>query len=283
MRFRDKELMPGAYQHQFLCFIDELVPEAFETLKSLVPKYEKVFGAFGYGSRIGLFQNLIANNTQKGNYILFNLDDKMRGYDPDAPEPDKNKNPLLKNFLEFRESFYKFIERFRLDKDWLKENLFAFLCQLSETPQYFSGLAFAFGYSWNPYEGDSITFEFDGWRIDRESKDFEKAAKAAFENHLRDYIKGTAKQAKADGYKLATGKIDLDAVKWLVLWNKYEFEYLADILQPISDYCDVNVTSDTVRKAFRKFEKLDLPVRPFGKNRKNLMQKTGGNVSGAEK
>lgn len=170
-----------------------------------------------------------------------------------------------------------------MEKDWLKENLFNFLWDLSTMPQYCNGLALASDYSWNPYEGEPVTFEIGGWRIDRDSKDFEKAAKAAFENHLRDYIKRTAKQAKAGGYKLATGKIDLDAVKWLVLWNKYEFEYLAGIIQPIRDYCDVNVSVDTVRKAFKKFEKLDLPVRPFGKNRKNLTRKTGGNVSGVEK
>ncbi len=296
MKFRDKQFTSGEYQYKFLCFVDELVPEAFETLKSLVPKYENVFGAFGYASRMKLFQNLIANNTQKGNYILFNLGDKMQSGDPDAPEPDKNKNPLLKNFLEFRESFYKFIERFGLETNWLKENLFDFLYQLSTNPKYFDGLALAFGYSWNPYEGETVTFEFDGWRIDRDSKDFEKAAKAAFKNHLRDYIKKTAEQAKAHGYKLATGKNALSNVKWLVYWNNSKVEYLWEILPEIPEFEYIDKIKDEQRKkkvqdaasnklekAFKEFERFDLPVRPFGNNRKHLTQKKGGNVSGAKK
>lgn len=294
MRFRDKEFTPGEYQHQFLCFTDELVPEVLETLKSLAPKYQKVFGAFSREHRKRLFNKLIANSTQKGNYILYNLDDAMQHYKPNAPEPDANKNQVLKNFLEFREDFYNFIERYYLEKDWLKEKLFAFLYDLAEYPQHYeltdayerktgeepcSKLALAFGDGANPFTGDPVHFEFDGWRISEESKDFEKAAQAAFKNHLRDYIKRTADQAKAHGYKRATGKNALKNVKWLVYWNKYNFKYLWEIIEHIPEFneeFDVNNSEDRetaanrLIDAFNKFESFDLPVRPFGKNRENL-------------
>ncbi|HLM59512.1 MAG TPA: hypothetical protein VK308_01790, partial [Pyrinomonadaceae bacterium] len=94
MKFRDKELTPGEYQYHFLLFIDELAPEVLETLKKLVPKYKEVFGAFEYDHRNYLFGCLIANKTDKGNYILFKLDSSVLSNNPNAPEPSVNEDPI---------------------------------------------------------------------------------------------------------------------------------------------------------------------------------------------
>lgn len=287
MKFREKELTPGLYQYYFLYHLGELVPDVLETLKNLVPKYEDVFGAFDYDRRMVLYQILISNNTAKGNFVLFNLDPSIQHYDPATPEPSEVENPILKNFLEFRQSFCDFITRFYLDKYWLKQDLFAFLYQLSKYPKHYEvsddpknqgRLALAAGSGYMVYTGEPLNFTFDGWEIGKDSKDFEQQAMAAFENHLREYLERTAKQAKSNGYKLAQGRgNDFDRLQWLVVWNRSQAAELWEILPDIEEFEMIDLiksqskkeaergkAADRLRKAFQEFEKFDLPVRPLG-------------------
>ena len=79
--------------------------------------------------------------------------------------------------------------------------------------------------------------------------------------------------------------------EWLFILNKYKFEYLWEILEHIPEFnkiilnnkIQVESATDRLRQAFKKCEKFGLPVRSFGKNRKNSKKKMGANVSGENK
>ncbi len=70
MRFEDKGLTPGNYKWAFLASIVELAPEVMKSLRTLTPKYKKVFGAFDYRRAMDVFDFLVASKTNDLNYIL---------------------------------------------------------------------------------------------------------------------------------------------------------------------------------------------------------------------
>jgi hypothetical protein len=264
VRFEDKQLTPAAYRYAFLIFTDEIAPEVLETLKTLAPKYKEIFGKFDYHNSMKIFDCIIAHQAEDANYILFELGENSRHYEPNALIA--NDNVTLKNFLEFRQGFYEFIERFGLKTEWLKQDLFGLLHGLSEKPQYYNKLALATAFGWSPYIGKPLQFEFDGWQIEYDSKDFEKTAIAAFRNYLREYITTTANQAKTDGYKLIRRKRNIGSVRWLVWWTVKRLSK-EEIIERIEKersqkkgeetYIDIS----TINKAFLKFKKFGLPVR----------------------
>ena len=72
------------------------------------------------------------------------------------------------------------------------------------------------------------------------------------------------------GYKKQQGNTPkYERVKWLVIWNRSSFEFLWEIIQHITEFDGIDVTNikqykqteDKLRKAFKDFEKFDLPVR----------------------
>ena len=106
---------------------------------------------------------------------------------------------------------------------------------------------------------------------------YEKEAIEAYREHLHSYFKIIEESFKKYGYKRPQGNsIKYERLKWLVLWNNSVFDYLWEIIQHIPEFYKVDInnlsqkeqTEDKLRKAFKGFERLDLPVRPFGIKRK---------------
>ncbi len=251
MKFEEKELILHNYQYKYLDYIDESVPEVYEALKSFLPKYKEVFGAFDYDKKKKVFDCIVADRTQNDGYILFNLNENYRDYDANAPKP--NEISTLKNFLEFRQGYFEFIERFGLETEWLKRSLFNFLHFLMNA-QYKHKLSMAIGHAMRPYRGEPILFEFDGWRVDEESKDFEKNAIATFNNHLRSYIEETTKKASIQDYKKFRRPRNYERLRWLVRWT-VQWKKIREIAE------EFHVEERTIWKAFETFKKYDLPVR----------------------
>lgn len=251
MKFEDIELTSHNYRYKYLDFVDESVPEVYEDLKAFLPKYQKVFGSFDWQKTNNIFDCLMVGGTQDKNYILFNLDKNIRHSSSNAPQP--NKTIILNNFLEFRQNYFEFIERFGLETDWLKRSLFTFLYFLMEA-KHKHKLSNAISHGWNPYRGEPFLFEFDGWRIDEESKDFEKNVITAFNNYLRDYIDKTAQKASIQGYKKIRRPKNYERLKWLVRWTvqKRKMREIAE------EFC---VEERTIWNAFETFKKYDLPIR----------------------
>ncbi len=82
---------------------------------------------------------------------------------------------------------------------------------------------------------------------------------------------------KKYGYKSNQGNSNkYEGVDWLVLWNDSKVEYLWEIIQQITKFegtdmnneISVDKATDIIRKKFEQFEQLDLPIRPWKRNRK---------------
>jgi hypothetical protein len=117
-----------------------------------------------------------------------------------------------------------------------------------------------------------FSFDFESFDIWQDLKQYEERAIAAYREHIKSYLENIQKVLKKHGFK-RNKKEDYEQLKWLILWNKYDFQELSDIISVISDYYGIYVSYDAVRKAFNKLKRYNLPVRPFGRNRKNLPQK----------
>ena len=252
MKFEDKGVIPHNYRYKFLDYVDESVPDVYETLKSFLPKYKELFGALDLRQTMNVFDCIIANKTQNENDILININENFRYNKSNAPQ--LNEITALKNFSEFRRNYFEFIQRFGLETEWLKRDLFTFLNTLTKFPQYNYKLSFATGCGWNPYCGEPILFQFKSWKVIEESKNFEKDATTAFNNYLRDYVKETAQKATIQGYKKIRRPKNYERLRWLVRWTvqRKKMREIAD------EFC---VEERTIWDAFETFKKYDLPIR----------------------
>jgi len=131
---------------------------------------------------------------------------------------------------------------------------------------------------------------FDSYDVFEDLQDYEKRATKFFNDALQAYLKIIQHTLKKHGYR--PNKSDnYSQIEWLVIWNKYQVEYLWEIIPYIPEFSKVDPsnkieavnTSDKLRQAFKKCGNFGLPVRPFGKKRKNKTQKIGSNVSGKKK
>jgi len=127
-------------------------------------------------------------------------------------------------------------------------------------------------------------FGFREYNIFEDMENYEKMAVEAYKQHIKNYTKRMSnalnecfKRNKADEYC---------QTEWLVIWNKHTVKYLWEILPYITDFqkVDLNNTNakiaavDRLETAFNKFEKFDLPVRPFGRKRKKLRKRVDANI-----
>ena len=251
MKFEEKELILHNYQYKFLDYVDESVPEVYETLKSFLPKYKRVFGRLGSLELHNAFNCIVTGKTQNENYILHTLNGNIRHYETFPLIPSDVRK--LKNFFDFRQNYFEFIERFGLETDWLIESLFFFLAFLANAYHKHT-LSTAVMHKIDSFRGKPVLFEFDGWKVTDESKDFERNATAAFNNYLHDYIKETACEAGMQGYKKFRRPRDYERLRWLVRWTvqKKRMREIAD---------EFFVEERTIWDAFETFKKYDLPIR----------------------
>jgi hypothetical protein len=132
--------------------------------------------------------------------------------------------------------------------------------------------------------------QFRNYDIFEDMKNYEKMAVEAYRKHIKLYLENIKSVFKKYGFK-RNKKDEYTQTEWLVIWNKYSFEFLWEIITNIPEFQNTdsnndderNKVVDNLRKAFDKFKRFGLPVRPYGNNRKNKKQKMGKNVSGGEK
>ena len=129
-----------------------------------------------------------------------------------------------------------------------------------------------------------MMFDFREYNIFEDMENYEKMAVKAFKEHIKNYTKRMTKILDENFKRNNTD--DYSQIEWLVIWNKNKVEYLWEIFPYITDFekVDLNNTrakkaaEDRLRKAFNKFEKFDLPVRPFGRKRKKSQQRVDANI-----
>lgn len=283
MKFVDHGLTPADYRYKFLHYLDIMAPEVLETLKSICPLYEKVTNHFPCTSTmVHWLSGEIEVSGESEEYILLHLSPEYRYREISVPNSTVLKEAALSNFYALRKDFLNFLNRFGFaSSDWLRRDLFILLGELTYNPKYFNSLVLAYSHGWNPASGDEFSFQIEGWKIEQDSKEFEKFARESFEENIRTYVLKTAKQFRADKYKQSTRTHDLSRVAWLVTWNMATYENLWEIVPYIDDFGQIGMNNeqqvksavDRLRKAFKLFESFGLPVRPW-KKKKGFAEKS---------
>ena len=272
MKFIDKENLPGIYRYYYLLYFEELYPEVFVDIKKLVPAYEKAFSSFGYGFRMRLFDRLILHPA-KNNYIAFELG-LVNQNDPQGEQMPDDKFSALADFLEFRRAFYDYLDRYYFHADWLKRNLFTFLYELSTKPKYFDSLSLAAAHGYMRRRFEPFQFEFEGWSIEEDSKDYERRVTEAFKNQMRVYFNEAAAEAKSQGYKLRRRPRDKEIIQRLIIWNMSAADSYLDIIHSVPGWENVKIQTqgksyaDQLRKSIKELAVFGLPVRPAQRKEK---------------
>jgi len=108
-------------------------------------------------------------------------------------------------------------------------------------------------------------------------KEYEQTAVEAYRKHILSYLEEIKTKLKKHGIKRYK-RDDYSQIKRLVIWNQYDFEKLWEILPYIPEFEHIDLKNDEIqvksavdvlRKTFKKYESFNLPVRPYGKKRKN--------------
>ncbi|HQU85613.1 MAG TPA: hypothetical protein PKY59_20935 [Pyrinomonadaceae bacterium] len=107
-------------------------------------------------------------------------------------------------------------------------------------------------------------------------KEYEENAVEAYRKHILSYLEEVKTKLKKHGIKRFK-RDDYSQIKRLVIWNQHNFEKLWEILPYIPEFenidpnneIQVKTAVDVLRKSFKKYESFNLPVRPYGKKRKN--------------
>lgn len=118
-------------------------------------------------------------------------------------------------------------------------------------------------------------------------EDYEQAAIEAYRKHIKSYLEEIRQAFEEHGLQQEK-KSDYDLVSRLVVWNGLNCKYLWEAIPYIPEFKNIKMTdtkavdsiSATIRKSFKTFESFNLPVRPYGHNRKNKASKTTQNNSG---
>ncbi len=260
MRFKENQLTPEVYKGAFLHFIDTLAPEVMDRMKILLPAYEQLTDGMSREQVKSVFDCVVTNEPEYINETLFCFDENFRFCADEKPELNETQNKILKNFLEFRCGFYEFIERFGLEKPWLKKHVFDILRHKADHPHLPVNFTFR-GYAYWVFKGEPLIFNFDGWyACDTDSKDYKKATMLAFKEHLSNYIKETALQAKARGYTTPKGRPkELEQVEWLVRWTvqKWTMKEITAKYDKSKEKAAIKADILFERKAFAAFDRLE--------------------------
>ncbi|MEJ7847554.1 MAG: hypothetical protein WKF92_05650 [Pyrinomonadaceae bacterium] len=312
MKQRDPDELPSYYRDAYLIAIDENVPEVMHDLVVLVPKYNEVFG-----NARSPFTEALAEPVQKfdgesrrtlypfvGGFIekLCTLPDESRPiHDRDGnvesstvlgyltgnqkfqnlnAQLTNDEKQLLKDFIDLRNSFQEFIDRYWLNTDWLRQHLFWLLKDIARYPEAKHSLWEGFAFAYMSRNVERLTFEYDAWQIDEDSEDYKKRALKAFQSELTKYVAENITQRKADGFIRFKDNRRAENIKWLIHWNLKQYRNLWEIIPDLSECEDfqnfdmkderrVKSAVDKIRKAFEVCENSGLPVREWMKKRKS--------------
>src|SRR5260370_66615 len=185
------------------------------------------------------------------------------------------ENLVSQLLSQFRLLFFeKLIKRFHLETEWLC--LSAFLA-IQEAK---SKLEMPWVYTMHSYpiemlqelhrdELDSSIMSFflrsalplhKGFQFNKpfgihdKAEEYEERAVDAYREHLTKYVREMQQALLSHGYKLMRRRNDYSRVEWLVRWTVQSWT----VPQIASEY---NAQESTIWKAFKSFEKYDLPVR----------------------
>jgi hypothetical protein len=176
-------------------------------------------------------------------------------------------HPEVSSFLQFIIPLLEWLDRHRLNKDWLLRYALFLVRRMSEAADTklsdmeipLRDVASLRAY---PFE-----FKFDGWNAGEERRqDYERRLRNSFDESLNHYFHHVHSFLELDEIKRVTIPLKYDRVKWLVRWtvqgkSKQQIieEIEADIQAALGKekYIDIS----TIDKAFRQFQKFDLPVR----------------------
>ncbi len=259
--------------------IVRIAPEVFETLKALAPTYLSVFGeSFNPYSERNMAWFCTAPDTgcnfkdRDGKFhadsLLYEITRDPKYSTIDKSDLTANDRIKILDFFELRSGYQALIERFGLDTDWLRDDLFRHLSNIVRYPNHIESLGTAYSHSECVGSGDPFYFEFDGWEIRRDSKEYAANVRLAFKKQLQNHISRTTAKFQADGYVRFRTR-DFKRVDWLVIWNLSTVENIWEIIQQIPEFEKVDPANEKqrdstvgkLRKAFAEFEKYDLPVR----------------------
>lgn len=214
----------------------------------------------------------------------------------------KKKSFLLESFRDFDQRFRDLLEQFWLQRSWL--NLPAFRAiwdgsgilrqtQLSKNSipkEFFEDIRKPNNSSIfsKQYPQDiewfvekiplPVPFTFPvEVSISESFEDYHATAVEAYSKFIKNYLDAVKTALKNAGFKDTRGNTEDPAkVLWLVKWNASKCKSLWEILPEIPEFRDrdpnvendINTAVDILRKALRRFEKLDLPLRPLPNSRK---------------
>lgn len=252
---RDPAFIATQYRQHFKIFVDKFEPRVSEELIRLVRNYSAAFGSASDYSKFHLFDFMIANRgVHDEDYIMSEL--AIVGISE------------IKPFLEFRKKFWKLVDQYNLNADWLERDMFDFIGFRAKGAKI-ANLSAVCTTTEDPYESDLLSFNMRGWRIGEEStEEFKKIVKKQFDLFLSEYLSKSEAEARSLGYKDPRGRLnDPRRVKWLVWFTVMKWprsRILAEIVGDSDDPCiadRMRRDPDTLQAAFNQFAAYGLPVR----------------------
>jgi hypothetical protein len=230
--------------------------------------------------------------------VIKNLRNTLKEDYPFIVEIEKARTAKLEELMDFQRKFDDITTRFYLKKQWLADAVFLAIWDGTgklKTHNFYSEdldlkLLSEIEEELGCAPKDENEFEkmirlrgniplpnpfvFDEpFSLLGDFKNYEKRAIKAFRQYLHQYFAIVKKSFKKHGHKTLRGdEYDYQQVQRLVIWNISDFECLWEVIQHIPEFYDVDVNEDTetykceekLRKSFKKYEKYDLPVRPYG-------------------
>lgn len=253
MKFQDKGTLDFEFKASFVQEIGTTAPEVLQDLKDLLPQFNKVFADYDYRQIDSTFINCIKKENTKADMILFYLPPKWI-LKQELSEQEKEEK--LNDFFLFRNLFNKWIRKYSLDKDWLKEVVFRTLYSWNKYKRYSRDSLISPVLGYDIPGGEAINFHTGGWSYTRaDSELFKRDLVKQFEVFIDAYIEETAKRAKENGFKQIRRPPDFDRLKWLVCWTVKNWKMKEIVLS-------FNISDERiVWDAFKSFKKYDLPVR----------------------
>jgi hypothetical protein len=107
------------------------------------------------------------------------------------------------------------------------------------------------------------SFQFnEAFGIHITAEEYENQAVAAYRKHIRKYVADMQQALISHGYKRKRRSHDYSRIKWLIRWTVQGWTMNAILDEHTrNESSGKSIDESTVRKAFKSFEKYDLPVR----------------------
>jgi hypothetical protein len=194
----------------------------------------------------------------------------------------------LSSLANFRRMFFEdFILKFHLDREWLCLSAFLSIQEGKtklEMPHTFTmhrypiellrelygerddKSSLCYFPTGLPYPNElprPPAFQYDqSFHVYSNAGEYEAAAISAYGEHIRTYVEAMQRLLRSHGYKLKRRNVNYSRIKWLVRWTiqGWTMKQILDEHTENESGPDA-IDESTVWKAFKSFDKYDLPVR----------------------